>query len=556
MTWQTHEVENQVPDLTDYNLFATDPALREAIVRADADWAVPQLRDYGARIGTQAAYRLAEAANKHPPELHTFDARGHRIDTVEFHPSWHALLGMYREQGFVSQPFREQRQPLEIGRWAAWAAGFYLHAQVELGTLCPATMTQASIPILQKEPALWARLRDQLYSNSYDATDAPMDRKASIFIGMGMTEKQGGSDVRANRTIATPVGTGGRGQEYLLRGHKWFYSAPMSDAHLVVARASDTDSLACFFVPRFRDDGTRNAVLVQRLKDKVGNRSNSSSEVEFQDASGILLGEEGRGIPTIIEMATYTRLNCVIGSAGLMRQAVVQACHYARHRTAFGRKLVDQPLMRTVLADLALESEAALALSMRLAQAFEQAEGEGSLLDAAWKRIVTPAAKFWVCKRAVELTGEAMEVFGGNGYVEESIMARLFREAPVNSIWEGSGNVMCLDVLRALAREPDHARTLLMHLADLSNGNALLTRELADLTARLTGANLEAGGRLIAQQLTLLCQTALLHAHAPHPIADAFIATRLGDPHAGRVFGTIETAGIDVEAVLGRMFEG
>ncbi|MDF2117698.1 acyl-CoA dehydrogenase family protein [Roseiarcaceae bacterium H3SJ34-1] len=552
-TWQTHEVENQVADLADYNLFATDPALRDAVARAGADWAVPQLQDYAARIGTEASYRLAETANRRPPELHTFDPRGRRIDTVEFHPSWHALLGMYREQGFVSQPFREQRP----GRWSAWAAGFYLHAQVELGTLCPATMTQASIPVLQKEEALWVRLRDKLYSNSYDATDAPIDRKASIFIGMGMTEKQGGSDVRANRTTATPVGLGGRGREYLLRGHKWFYSAPMSDAHLVVARTSDTDSLACFFVPRFRDDGTRNAILVQRLKDKVGNRSNSSSEVEFQDASGILLGEEGRGIPTIIEMATYTRLNCVIGSAAIMRQAAVQACHYAKNRSAFGRKLIEQPLMRTVLADLALESEAALALSMRLAQAFEQAEGEGSALDAAWKRIVTPAAKFWVCKRAVELTGEAMEVFGGNGYVEESIMARLFREAPVNSIWEGSGNVMCLDVLRALARDTDHMRALLTHLADISNGNALLTREFANLAARLAGgANLEAGSRGIAQQLTLLCQAALLNAHAPNPIADAFIATRLGDPHAGRVFGAIEPTGIDVEAVLERVFEG
>ena len=551
MSWQTHEVENQVPDLADYNLFATDPALRDAISRAGADWAVPHLQDYGARIGSEASYRLAEAANRHSPELHTFDPRGHRIDTVEFHPSWHALLGMYREQGFVSQPFREQRP----GRWPAWAAGFYLHAQVELGTLCPATMTQASIPVLQKEPALWARLGDKLYSDTYDASDAPIDRKASIFIGMGMTEKQGGSDVRANRTTATPVGTGGRGREYLLRGHKWFYSAPMSDAHLVVARASDTDSLACFLVPRFRDDGTRNAILIQRLKDKVGNRSNSSAEVEFQDATGILLGEEGRGIPTIIEMATYTRLNCVIGSAAIMRQAAVQARHYAGGRSAFGRRLVEQPLMRAVLADLALESEAALALSMRLAEAFEQSDG--SILDIAWKRIVTPAAKFWVCKRAIELTGEAMEVFGGNGYVEESIMARLFREAPVNSIWEGSGNVMCLDVLRALAREPDHAKTLLTHLADLSNGHALLIRELADLAARLaSGANLEAGGRIIAQQLILLCQGALLNAHAPGPIADAFIATRLGAPRSGRVFGAIETADMDVEAVLRRTFEG
>ncbi|MBN3793264.1 acyl-CoA dehydrogenase family protein, partial [Burkholderia sp. Ac-20353] len=471
MTGSTHAVANQFDELVDYNLFATDAALRDALARAGADWAVPQLDAYGARLGSADTAQLADDANRHPPELNAFDRRGRRIDRVDFHPAWHTLLGMYRNEGFVSLAFRDTRP----GRWAATAAGFYLHGQIEAGTLCPATMTQAAIPVLQKEPALWDLLRDKLYSDVYDPRDVPVAQKRSIWFGMGMTEKQGGSDVRAITTIATPVttatlatpaGAGGRGGEYLLRGHKWFFSAPMCDAHLVVAR-TDSGGPSCFYVPRWRPDGTKNAVEIQRLKDKVGNRSNSSSEIELNDAWGIMLGDEGRGIPTIIEMATYTRLNCVLGSAAMLRQGVVQAIAYTRQRHAFGRALAEQPLMRTVLADLALESEAALVLAMRLAAAFEDGD---TPLEHAWKRIVTPAAKFWVCKRAVELTGEVMEVFGGNGYVDNGPIARLFREAPVNSIWEGSGNVMCLDVLRAVSREPDAAAALLGELHELAAG--------------------------------------------------------------------------------------
>ncbi len=547
----THEVFNQVDEPTGINLLTADPALAEALRRAGADWALHALTQYAGRLAEPATWCLAEEANRHSPVLHSFDARGRRIDQVEFHPSWHSLMAMYRAQGLIGRPFAETRR----GRWAAWAAGFYLHGQVEQGTLCPATMTTASIPVLQKEPALWAQLQALLYSSDYDARDLPLAQKKSIWLGMGMTEKQGGSDVRANTTVATPLqsgsGAGGRGGEYLLRGHKWFFSAPMCDAHLVVARTGEGGPFACFFVPRWRPDGSKNAVNVQRLKDKVGNRSNSSSEVEFQDAWGLLMGEEGRGIPTIIEMATTTRLNCVLGSAAILRQALVQALAYARQRLAFGKRLAEQPLMRAVLADLALESEAAMALAMRLAEAYED---ETDPVQRAYKRILTPAAKFWVCKRGVECTGEAMEVLGGNGYVDTSVVARLFRESPVNSIWEGSGNVMCLDVLRAIAREPDAAQALLADLADAAQGEPRLLaalRSLHDLLAQPPG-QLEALSRVLAQRLVLAAQAALLRRHAPAAVADAFIATRLGDGDAGRVVGAIDTRAVAVDALLAR----
>lgn len=554
MDWTTHQVFNQFPELSGHDPLATDPALCEALARAGAGWARPWLDRYAQRLGSAETYALAEQANRHTPLLHAFDARGQRIDAIEFHPAWHQLMALYRAQGLVSLPFADAR----AGRWTAWAAGFYLHGQVEQGTLCPATMTQAAIPLLQREPALWAQLQDRLYSHAYDPRDLPAQDKASIWLGMGMTEKQGGSDVRANTTVATALAAGGRGGEYLLRGHKWFFSAPQCDAHLVTARVGANGPFACFYVPRWRPDGSRNAVRVQRLKDKVGNRSNASSEVEFQDAWGVLMGGEGRGIPTIIEMASHTRLNCVVGSAAMLRQATVQAIHYARRRHAFGRSLAEQPLMRAVLADLALESEAALQLAMRLAQAYEHG-GEDDPAQRAWKRVVTPAAKFWVCKRAVELTGEAMEVFGGNGYVEDGVMARLFREAPVNSIWEGSGNVMCLDVLRAMAREPEAVAALLQSLAPVAAGDARLLAALQGLERLLRQPphELEALGRVLAQQLVLLAQACLLRERAPAAVADAFIATRLGDgAGGGRVAGAIDTRGLDVDAILARTFPG
>lgn len=558
MAQATHAVFNQYAELADYDLLATDAALQEALQRAGAAHALPALGDYARRLGSAGTYALAELANHHKPVLHRFDSRGRRIDRVEFHPAWDALMALYRGEGLVSMPFDGGRP----GRWAAWAAGFYLHGQVEQGTLCPATMTQASIPLLRKEPALWAQLGHKLHGRTHDPRDLPVHDKAGIWLGMGMTEKQGGSDVRANTTVATPVGAGGRGGEYLLRGHKWFFSTPQSDAHLVVARTGEGGPFACFYVPRRLEDGTLNGVHLQRLKDKVGNRSSASGEVEFDGAWGLLMGEEGRGIPTIIEMATYTRLNCVAGSAAILRQATVQAIAYARQRHAFGRALAEQPLMRTVLADLALESEAALALLMRLAEAFERDDdGSASPADRAWKRVMTPAAKFWVCKRGVELAGEAMEVFGGNGYVQEGVMARLFLESPVNSIWEGSGNVMCLDVLRALSRDPEAAHALLEELAPAAQGEPRIAAALRELQALLAEPPdaLEALGRLLVQRLVLLAQACLLRRHAPAAVADGFIATRLGPEgigSAGRVVGALDARALDTGAVLARAFPG
>lgn len=545
MTWQTHEISNQFDELKDYNLLATDTPLKEALVRAGAEPFMAQLDQYGAVLGQAQTYAWGDQANRYTPEFKPFDARGRRIDQVEFHPSWHKLMALYREQGLIDLPFSDTRP----GRWSAWAAGFYLHGQVEDGTLCPATMTQAAIPVIEREPALWAATRDQLFSREYDERDVPLAQKKSIWIGMGMTEKQGGSDVRANTTLATPVGAGGRGGEYTLRGHKWFFSAPMCDAHLVVAKTAD-GAPTCFFVPRWRPDGSKNPVQVQRLKGKVGNRSNSSSEVEFHDAYGIMMGEEGRGIPTIIEMATYTRLNCVVGSAGILRQGLVQALAYTRQRHAFGRRLVEQPLMRAVLTDLALENEANVALMMRLAQAYERGDDPA---ERAWKRVMTPAAKFWVCKRAVELTGETMEIFGGNGYVDDGIMGRLFREAPVNSIWEGSGNVMCLDVMRAIGRDPASAMLLLEELTRDAGDDARIRAEIRGLQAMLAEPPevLEGLGRRFTERLAVVAQACLLRQHAPNFVADAFVQTRL-DPQWGRVVGTIDTRGMDVDRILAR----
>lgn len=528
----THEVTNVVAPLADYNLFTTDTALQEAVARAGAAGHAADLAAYGERLGSAETLRLAEQANRFKPELHTFDQAGHRIDRVEFHPAWHEIMRLQRESGQISQPFSDPRP----GAWGAYAAAFSMHMQVEAGSQCPGSMTFAAIPVLQQEPQLFQQLEPKLYSRTYDARDVPVEQKAAMLVGMGMTEKQGGSDLRANTTRAVPVRGEGRGAQYELTGHKWFFSAPQSDAHLVVAQAPG--GFSCFYVPRFRPDGSHNAVFIQRLKNKVGNHSNASSEVEFNGAWGLMIGEEGRGVPTIIEMATSTRLNCVMGSAGLIRQAVVQAIHHTRHRKAFGKLLVDQPLMRNVLADMALESEAATALMMRLTQAFDRAADDP--LERAYKRIVTPAAKFWVAKRSIELGAEAMEVFGGNGYVEDGPMGRLFREMPVISIWEGSGNVMGLDMLRAIGREPEALAALADHLGERLGGDTRLRPHLAGLKAVLGQPPevVEAGARRLAQQLVLLLQAALLREHAPTAVADAFVASRF-EPQWGRVFGTL-----------------
>lgn len=542
MQWPTHAVTNQAPELQAYNLFATDAALREGVKRENAGWHAANLDRLGAELGQANIQKLGELANRHPPELMTHDRVGRRADVVEFHPSWHQLLGLLRREAMHTLPWTNPQPGAHVAR----AAGYFMHAQVEAGSLCPTTMTFAAIPVLQNEPALFRELKDKLFSTEHDPCDLPVAQKHSIMIGMGMTEKQGGSDVRTNQTSARPLNGGGRGAEYLLTGHKWFFSAPMCDAHLVLAR---TDlGLSCFFVPRWHPDGSKNTVLIQRLKDKLGNRSNSSSEVEFQDAYGLMVGDEGRGIPTIIEMANYTRLDCVIASAGMMRLALVQAIHHARHRTAFGKLLAEQPLMMNVLADLALESEAATLSMLRLARAFD---APADPLERAWRRIVTPAAKFWICKRLIEFTGECMEVWGGNGYVETGPMARLYREAPVNSIWEGSGNVMCLDVLRAIEKD-GHGFALLLDEMENSASHPVLAAIIGSLKNDLATSpeHRELLARRFAQKLVLAVQVSLMLKHAPAAMAEGFIASR-GDPECGRVYGTLPPA-IQAQAIIDR----
>ena len=544
--WMTHKISNQFDELENYNLFETDTVLKEILNRyGSQDQA--RLTEMGKTVGSAEYYQYADLANKHTPILHAFDARGRRKDFIEFHPAWHKWMGLNRQFDTHAHPFN---QPNSSSKWVEWAARFYLAGQVECGNLCPNSMTLGSIPLIQREPELWAKIGDKLLSTEYDERDVPISQKKSIWLGMGMTEKQGGSDVRANETIAVPVAESGRGQAYLLTGHKWFFSAPMCDAHLVVAK-TEQDGLACFFVPRWLEDGTKNPIHVQRLKDKVGNRSNSSSEVEFKEAWGIMIGEAGRGIPTIIEMANYTRLTCSVGSTAMLRQALVQCVAYTRQRKAFGKHLSQQPLMQAVLADLALETEAAMQLSFHLAHCYETDDA----LSVAWKRIMTPASKFWICKRAVELTGEMMEVFGGNGYVDNGIMARIFKEAPVNTIWEGSGNVMCLDVLRAISRDVESIEILFQDLATTAMQDEQLKQELQNLFQlfQQTPDELQFMGRSLVSRLVILAQAVLLKRHAPDYVADGFIQSRYS-PFHGRVVGMLEMKQPDIERLLHRAF--
>lgn len=526
MRWPTHDISNQPPPLAGIGLFDADIALSAGVRREGAAAAVEELQALGAWAGSAAAQALARRANRHLPELHTHDAQGHRIDSVAFDPAWHALLARLRASGLAGRAWREPGPGAHVAR----AAAFYLHAQVEAGSLCPVTMSFASIPVLREE-SLFSSLAGKLTAEEHDPRDLPMHDKTSIMIGMGLTEKQGGSDLRGTQTGAVPLSGNGRGATCLLTGHKWFFSAPMCDAHLVLARAPE--GLSAFLVPRWRADGRRNAVLIQRLKDKLGNRSNASAEVEFIDAEGTLVGEPGRGIATLVGMANTTRLDCAIASAALMRQALSQAIHHCRHRHAFGMPLAQQPLMMNLLSDLALESEAALLLVLRLARAVD--ENEQSLL-----RVLTPAAKFWICKRAVEFCGECMEILGGNGYVEEGPLASLYREAPVNSIWEGAGNVMCLDVLRALRQAGDSLVPWQESLAALAAQDARLhsLHDALQADLRLPPDEQAMRARRITQALVLLMQAGLMIEHAPPDVADAFIASRCDAVH-GRVFGSL-----------------
>lgn len=537
------EAVNQVPPLEDYNLFDSDAVLKDVVVRHGADWHAQALSGYGAQLGSATTIRLAERANRFVPELRTHDRTGNRIDVVEFDPAWHALMRMLYAQGVHCLPWDTPRPGAHVAR----AAAFFLHGQTEAGTLCPTTMTFASIPLLARHPVLFAQLKGKLYGRDYDSRDVPLAQKHSLCIGMGMTEKQGGSDLRSN---ATQAHASGNGDTHVLTGHKWFFSAPMSDAHIVLANVGQ--ELSCFFVPRWRFEGGRNAIEVQRLKDKLGNRSNASAEVEFRDAEGRLLGEPGRGIATIIEMAAHTRLDCVLGSAALMRQALVQALHYARWRVAFGRPLIEQPLMRAVLFDLAVESEATTRLALRLAAARERMEDNP--IERAFWRIVTPAAKFWICKRAIAVTAECMEVLGGNGYVEDWPLARIYREAPVNSIWEGSGNIVCIDMLRGLGREAAATQALLDALNAEACKDTVLAAAMRDFAACLYRPRdiREAEARYAAQRLVLIVQALLLVQEGPARVAEQFIASRLQNGMAAAGASRMQFSNGDADALLAR----
>jgi len=536
------KITNQPPPIEPYNLLTSDTALAEAVDREGAAWALPQLAALGATLGTPETVALGFAANASPPQLHAFDRFGHRIDEVVYHPAWHDLMTIAIAAGLHSSPWAAPRPGAHVAR----AVGTYMLTQIESGVYCPIAMTYGSVPTLGRNAAVARDWLPRVFGTQYDSRFVPAAQKTANLIGMAMTENQGGSDLRTNVTRAEAQPDDLSHRVFRLSGHKWFMSAPMCDAFLVLAQAERGPS--CFLLPRFKPDGERNAIQINRLKDKLGNRSNASSEVEFCAAYAELIGEEGRGIPTIIEMSNYTRLDCAIGSSGLMRQAVAQAIHHAHYRTAFQRKLIDQPLMQNVLADLALEAEAALVLTLRLARSYDETDAAAQL----FRRVVTPAAKFWICKRAPSLALEAMEVLGGNGYVEECVMPRIYRELPVNSIWEGSGNVVCLDVLRAIEREPQSAEVVLDEIRNAATADPRLAAFTSTLAVRLEKPALadEAQARALNRDLALALQGALLVRYGPPALADAFCAARLGEERGG-AFGVLPR-GVDTNAIIER----
>lgn len=540
MTDATFEVLNQPPALEDYNLFTTDTALMQAAEINGAGWAKDRLTVYGRRLGDAETIENGRLAHKNPPQLKLFDRFGHRLDDVDFHPAWHSIMALIIGEGLHSAPWAEPRAGAHVAR----AAAYIMHAQIEPGSQCPTTMTYGSVPAIRKDRQLAETWLPKIYSRQYDGSNQPVAQKTGALIGMGMTEKQGGSDVRSNTTRAEPAGSD---REYILNGHKWFFSCPQNDAHLVLAQAPG--GLSCFFVPRWLPDGSKNAVHIQRLKDKVGNKSNASSEVEFHNAHGWLLGEEGRGVPTIIEMGTYTRLDCALGSTGLLRGAVAQALHHVAHRRAFQRHLIDQPLMTNVVADLAIESEAATQLAMRLARAFDRADTDP--VEAAFRRLCTPAVKYWICKRAPNAVVEAMEVHGGNGYVDEGPLGMLYKEIPLNSIWEGSGNVMCLDVLRAMQKSPDALEAYFADLIPARGNDKRLDVAINDLKAEFADlTEIEHRARRVVEKMMATLQGALLVRHSTPAVADAFCASRLGGDW-GHAFGTLPK-GVDTRGIAER----
>lgn len=526
--FSTHEVFNQGAPLEDYNLFETNAALADALAfnlpatRVEA--ARSRLITIGAELGKRETLALGDIANRHPPQLKTHDRHGQRRDEVEFHPAWHALMALALKYGLASGPWADDMPGAHVER----AAAYLLFSEVETGVLCPVTMTYGAVSALKADALIASTWLPKICSRDYDPRFIPIQQKRCALIGMGMTEKQGGSDVRSNTTQALPAANG----EYKLVGHKWFFSAPMCDAFLVLAQAPG--GLSCFFLPRFTSDGALNTIRIQRLKDKCGNRSNASSEVEFHDARATLLGEEGRGVQTILEMGVYTRLDCALGTAGLMRQALAQALWNAQQRMVFGKLLKDLPLMKNVLADLAIESEAATALGLRLARAYD---AQADAHEQALRRVLTPAAKFWICKRGAHFAQEAMEAVGGNGYVEESVLPRIYREMPLNSIWEGAGNVMCLDVLRAL-RKDSVVDALTSELDAASGSHSDYDRFCASLKNTLSSSDEgESTARRLTQCIALAVQASLLARHAPLAF-DAFVVSRLGGNWSG-AFGTL-----------------
>ncbi|MFF7451655.1 MULTISPECIES: acyl-CoA dehydrogenase family protein [unclassified Streptomyces] len=534
----THDVTNQPPPLAPYDA-SDDTALLEGLRREGAGWAEEDLRRLGRLAGSAEAQEWADLANRHAPVLRTHDRYGHRVDEVEFHPSWHHLMRVAVAEGQAGAPWADDRPGAHVAR----TAGGLAWGHTDAGHGCPASMTYAAVPALRHQPELAKVYEPLLTGREYDPVLRVPTEKRGLLAGMGMTEKQGGSDVRTNSTTATPTAEPG---VYTLRGHKWFTSAPMCDVFLVLAQAPE--GLSCFLVPRVLPDGSRNTFRIQRLKDKLGNRSNASSEPEFDGTVAWLVGPEGRGVRTIIDMVNCTRLDCVTMSATLMRKTLVEAGHHARHRSAFGARLVDQPLMRNVLADLALESEAATTLTLRLAGAADRAV-RGDEGEQAFRRIATAVGKYWVTKRGPAFTAEALECLGGNGYVEDSGMPRHYREAPLLSIWEGSGNVNALDVLRALTKEPRTADALFAELALAQGADARLDAAVTRLRGLLASAS-ETGARRLVEQMALTLQASLLVRHAPAPVADAFCATRLGGDW-GHAFGTLPDSA-DVGAILGR----
>jgi putative acyl-CoA dehydrogenase len=541
----THEVFNQAPPLVDYNVFEADRPLVEAVHREGAEWDLARIVAVGAFAGSERAQELGRLANENPPKLRTHDRFGNRVDIPEFHPAWHELMEAAVGFELHGSPWRDPRPGAHVARGAA----FMCMSQAEAGIGCPISMTYSVIPALRTQPELAERWEPRFLSSTYDPANAPAPEKAGALAGMGMTEKQGGTDVRANTTVARPVNGGGPGAEYELSGHKWFMSAPQCDAFLVLAQADG--GISCFLFPRWTPEGERNRFRLQRLKDKLGNRSNASSEVEFDSASAWLVGEEGAGVRTIIEMVNHTRLDCVLGGATGMRVGVAQAINHASHRSVFGRELVEQPLMRNVLADLAIESEAATVSAMRLARAYDEALA-GDEEAASFKRVANAVLKYWICKRAPMHAGEALECLGGNGYVEESGMPRLFRESPLNSIWEGSGNVQCLDVLRAMVKSPASVDAFFAEVAEGAAREPRLAAYAGAVKDEFPGdlETIESRARRLVERMALALQASLLVRYGDEAVADAFCASRLGGEW-GQAFGTLP-AGVDFGRIIDR----